>query len=289
MIRKVLVLLVTVLAICSCSRINQELETSITPTDVGAIEVDAYMYSHETPYDSEIFTEADNELFIDYEQLCTNYYEVSLEEIDCEYASDESVSCIDDFKIVNLDLALSLGLDINDLTLIRIPRGYYYAIFEYPERYRQKYTFDLSRNQGGEWWMLIKNWWDDKDTSPSTCQNSGSDRYFMILPLSDGRITTKGFEGGHVSLVSDITTSQWDIWGIQIFVFGGDVTLIGGRGTLTQIPEFHDDTFYFPLATDADLIHSGGISFASREFEMQYIMYHELPESNLWRLLSFGS
>lgn len=72
--------------------------------------------------------------------------------------------------------------------------------------------------------------------------------------------------------VREITNGMWERWRIQAFILAGDVTLVGRHGTISQIPEFHEDEFYFNLVTDGN-------------FEMQYIMHHEQESSQLWQLL----
>jgi hypothetical protein len=72
--------------------------------------------------------------------------------------------------------------------------------------------------------------------------------------------------------VREITNNLWEMWGIQAFEYGGDVTLIGRLGALSQIPEFNEDEHYFSLETTG-------------EFELLYIMYHEREGSGLWQLL----
>jgi len=59
---------------------------------------------------------------------------------------------------------------------------------------------------------------------------------------------------------------------IQAFVFGGDVTFISRRGSISQLPAFYKDEFYFALDT-------------TDNFEVQYVMYHERESSHLWELL----
>ena len=74
------------------------------------------------------------------------------------------------------------------------------------------------------------------------------------------------------SSVREEAYNLWDMLGIQIFVFGGDVTLLSKVGILSQMPELQEDNLYFDLTTSGD-------------FELQYIMYHEQPDSRLWQLL----
>ena len=73
-------------------------------------------------------------------------------------------------------------------------------------------------------------------------------------------------------IFQDVSGELWYRYGIQIFLYAGDATIISRRGILSQFPELHEDNFYF------DLYVGGG-------FEMQYIMLHEQPESNLWQLM----
>jgi len=149
--------------------------------------------------------------------------------------------------------------------------------------YYRKFSFNMRRHAN----FLITNWDDDNDTRPvtsSTVYSISNTRRYRIIELLDGRITAEDRDG-RPSPVTDITADQWDDWRIQVFRFGGDITLLGGRGTLTQIPEFHEDEFYFLLRTDEALVLEDGTPTASREFELQYIMRHEISGSALCRLL----
>ena len=74
-------------------------------------------------------------------------------------------------------------------------------------------------------------------------------------------------------LVREITNDIWEKWGIQAFEWGGDITLIGKHGTISQIPEFHEDEFHFELEVTYD-------------FEVQYIVYHERADSMLLQLFT---
>jgi hypothetical protein len=71
--------------------------------------------------------------------------------------------------------------------------------------------------------------------------------------------------------VWEITNNLWELWGIQAFEYGGDVTFISRRGVLSQIPEFNEDEYYFNLET-------------TDKFELLYIMHHEREDSSLWQL-----
>jgi len=73
-------------------------------------------------------------------------------------------------------------------------------------------------------------------------------------------------------ILQDVSGDLWENHGIQIFLFAGDATIVSRQGILSQFPEWQDDSLYF------DLHVCGG-------FDMQYIMLHEQPESNLWQLL----
>ncbi|MCL2358003.1 MAG: hypothetical protein FWC70_12765 [Defluviitaleaceae bacterium] len=64
---------------------------------------------------------------------------------------------------------------------------------------------------------------------------------------------------------------------MQIFEYGGDVTLISPCGALSQMPELVNDNFHFPLWLSDP---------PDYEHEVQYILYHELPYSSLWSLLT---
>ena len=142
--------------------------------------------------------------------------------------------------------------------------------------YANKFTFYF-----GYWHddgLLITNWHSEADTSPARRGWMSSDSYYPIRALPDARIVMEG-HGDRPSPVTDITTTQWEDWGIQVFRFAGDITLIGGRGSLTQIPEFNEDDFHFRLDTHENY------SQTSREFELQYIMRHEISDSALCRLL----
>ena len=75
--------------------------------------------------------------------------------------------------------------------------------------------------------------------------------------------------------IQEITGSLWDDFRIQAFVYGGDITLVSQRGILSQMSELYEDSFYF------------GFNLDNRNpgFEIQYILYHEIPYSSLLRAL----
>jgi len=139
--------------------------------------------------------------------------------------------------------------------------------------------------------FVITNWWPPEDTSPMWSQSyaRGSDMSAGTFSLQNGRIVLNNdgsLRGGTPRCpprpyprriqINELTTTQWDELGVQIFEYGGDVTLISLCGVLSQIPELADDSFHFPL----DVLDS-----PFHEHEVQYILYHELPYSSLWSLL----
>jgi len=80
--------------------------------------------------------------------------------------------------------------------------------------------------------------------------------------------------GASAYVMREITDDLWERHRIQAFVFGGDITLISQYGILSQFSELHEDNFYFELTDDG----------ANGDFEIQYILYHEIPYSSLLRL-----
>ena len=71
-------------------------------------------------------------------------------------------------------------------------------------------------------------------------------------------------------IFQDVSGDLWHRHGIQIFLYAGNATIMTRRGILSQMPELHEDNLYFNL-------------YGSGDFEMQYIMLHEKPESMLWQ------
>jgi len=74
------------------------------------------------------------------------------------------------------------------------------------------------------------------------------------------------------TLIREETHGLWDLLRVQVFTFGGDVLLISRIEILSQLPELSEDNLNFDLEISGD-------------FELQYILYHELPESTLWKML----
>ena len=70
----------------------------------------------------------------------------------------------------------------------------------------------------------------------------------------------------------DVTNDLWERWGIQAFLYCGDVTFISRRGIISELPEFNENEHYFNL-------------ILSDDFELQYIMHHEREGSGLWQVL----
>jgi hypothetical protein len=70
----------------------------------------------------------------------------------------------------------------------------------------------------------------------------------------------------------DVTNDLWERWGIQAFLYCGDVTFISRRGIISELPEFNENEHYFNLVLSDD-------------FELQYIMHHEREGSGLWQVL----
>jgi len=120
---------------------------------------------------------------------------------------------------------------------------------------------------------------------PATRLNTGSERGFPLQVLPNGRIYVKEHNFGAAGSVVELTTTQWEEWGVQIFIFGGDITVIGRYGTLTSIPEFHEDDLYFPFIFGDSFSPQGSARRLNYEFEIQYIMHHEIVDSALMQLL----
>ena len=150
---------------------------------------------------------------------------------------------------------------------------------EFLQKYR--FSFDQNPYQDGNGVII---WWIDS-MEPATRLNTGSERSFPLQVLPDGRIYVEEHGFGLAGSVVELTTTQWEEWGIQIFFFGGDITIIGKYGTLTSIPEFHEDDFYFPFIFGDSFTSPGSSWRLNYEFEMQYIMHHEIADSVLIQLL----
>jgi hypothetical protein len=154
---------------------------------------------------------------------------------------------------------------------------------------RQKYTFFfyLDFNRWNEWdGIIIDNWWLPEDTRPATNQRSSSDWGLGMFVVQNDRIILEENDGSMgrdehgmptpPRFVRELTTTQWDEWGVQIFQYAGDVTLIGKEGTLSQMPELHEDDFRVDFCEEQTIGR-----------EIVYIFYHELPESKLWNRLMY--
>ena len=132
--------------------------------------------------------------------------------------------------------------------------------------------------------IIISNFWggDIEDTRPS--RGISSDESIGLFFIQDDRIILEEDDGqmdyGVYGIpeprrfARELTTKQWDDFGVQIFQFAGDVTLIGLQGTLSQMPELHEDNFTV-----------GFCETQTAGREIVYIYHHELPESKLWKLL----
>jgi len=353
MINKILLLFAITLALGSCMRINQE-SGKIAPTKVGAIDVEEYIYNHETPRFGEIFAETylsdDNEM--DYHVDPGNSGDVFLEEAGIT-SSVETIITIEASEFEKV-------VEFFEKYFFYFPNFrqdgvvgefvVYYAFYRNEEEYLRPNTFGRGSERGShhitrdsdgrltiqphghDGWpgFVVDNTIDDYYQIQVTVHAGNfvalesdvgvlsqvpevqADGFRLFMIGGRERVDIQYHERSTSELwqwlmdaenagqlfisnpepkvwpipVREITNNMWSKWGIQAFVYGGDVTLIGGPGTLTEIPEFHEDTFYFPLATDADLMFEDGTSFASFEYEMQYIMHHELPNSRLWQLLS---
>jgi len=147
-----------------------------------------------------------------------------------------------------------------------------------------KYTFFFFNdiNRWDEWdGKIIDNWWRPDDIRPS--RGYSSDSLAGLFVFQNDRIVIK-FDGsasvdGIFSIptpIIELTTTQWDDFGVQIFQYAGDVTLIGMPDTLSQMPELQDDDFARRVFFCEE---------ATIGREMLYIYHHELPESKLWNLL----
>jgi hypothetical protein len=155
-----------------------------------------------------------------------------------------------------------------------------YDVTESPTIFHHKYIFnfwdfefwnnlvDEDENAvGGVDTMMHPCFEDEEDYLRPNAWGRGSDLgYEPITEEPDGRLTMRR------GTVREVTHDLWENRGLQAFEWGGDVTLIGREGALSQIPEYHSDAFYFNLSIFG-------------EFEMQYIMYHEREGSALWHLL----
>jgi len=247
MIGKILILLCFTIVLSSCSRVNQNVDNSV-----------ASEYIEATGIDEDIqYYISDDDAIDDYEYAIATNVE--------QFVDDEQVT---DEKQVNDDTELAYETEDNTDVTIR--------------RYARKFTIDFGsslREKGG---IGIVTWWSDS-TEPARYYEVGSERYFFVHTMLDGSVEIEGDHLGLAGEVIDLTTHQWEEWGVQILSFAGDKILLGGRGSLTSIPEFHEDNFYFPLETDERYVypHDG----ARREFEMQYIISHEMSESALLQLI----
>jgi hypothetical protein len=157
---------------------------------------------------------------------------------------------------------------------------------------RHKYTFffrDFSIDE--ERWdgSIVDNWWRPDDTRPAWSQYFSSDSSLGWFTVQNDRIILEITDGeeyfdtvlGRISpprFVHELTTTQWDDFGVQIFQYAGDVTLIGLHDTLSQMSELHEENRQVGFCEEQT---------AGRE--ILYIYYHELPESKLWNRLMYNS
>jgi hypothetical protein len=124
------------------------------------------------------------------------------------------------------------------------------------------------------WGYLDYTTWEWRildDTLPMTSGRGSSDIGAGWFSIEDNRIVMQSEPGS----LRELTTTQWDEWGIQIFELSGDMQLISMPGVLSEIPELQEDNFLFRLYVDMEV--------AQRE--IQYILYHEREESELLHLL----
>ena|GEM_PF-2450744 len=165
--------------------------------------------------------------------------------------------------------------------------GEYVPLCDIQRKY-EFFFFDEAVYIGDIAWdgAIIANWWQPEDTSPATSQTLASDVNVGLFVIQDDRIILEEDDGricyGYAGipaprmLAREVTTTHRDEWGIQIFQYAGDVAFISLCGVLSQMSELVDDNFRFPLYT---------LSSPCHELEIQYILYHELPDSSLWSLL----
>jgi hypothetical protein len=157
-----------------------------------------------------------------------------------------------------------------------------------------KYTFffntDISILTDEGDGVIVDNWWRPDDTRPS--RGVSSDRSLGSFFIQNDRVFLEITDGEEYldwaldrisppRFVHELTTTQWDELGVQIFQYAGDVTIIGLQGTLSQMPELQEDDF------DSRLCIGDGQDAGGRE--LLYIFYHELPESKLWNRLMYNS
>jgi len=131
---------------------------------------------------------------------------------------------------------------------------------------------------------VITQWYDTYDTIPFNTLIFGplgmSEQLLAFLTFENGRLimTNNPYRWGRGDL-RELTTTQWEDFGIQIFEFGGDITLISKYGILSQMPELLEDSLIHTLNTSIHPRDSGIV------YETQYIQHCELPGSSLWQLL----
>ena len=125
--------------------------------------------------------------------------------------------------------------------------------------------------------VAIINWGSGNyNTAPFTlCVGGTSDQGAGYLKIQDGRIVIDNFSD-QPNRIRELTTTQWDDWGIQIFTYGGDVLLIGERSAFLQMPGLEEDGFRPDLWI---------YNLHDMRPMTLYFFYHELPGSRLWRLL----
>jgi len=133
--------------------------------------------------------------------------------------------------------------------------------------------------------IVLTNWAGQFNTRPFFDYiGASSDFEIGLIYIYEGRLIVRKIENnwGRV-YITEKTTTQWDDWQIQIFQYAGDVTLISPLGVLSQMPQLQEDDFWFPLYITSP--YRWNPQQARFDYEMQYILYHELPNSSLWHLL----
>jgi len=284
MVRKIALLTIglTIFLPCSCAGTDTTNECSKNSVEVFTIYVESNETANHEIIDATIneningATIATPEVVEEYQELTIAIPEAVEEYQEPNYPQDEQ-SDIDPICIWNFCTGCEkLYIDGEYIQLCDI---------------RQKYEFFFSTYIMDGWdGQIVDNWWRPEDTKPATSQSFSSDAtagYFVfendriVIHDTGGRIRIDGFfESSLPNRIVELTTTQWDEWGVQIFQYAGDVTLISMQGVLSQFPELQEETFDYYLDFCEERT-------AGRE--ILYIYYHELPESRLWNLLMDNS
>jgi len=146
--------------------------------------------------------------------------------------------------------------------------------------YFQKYRFLTPYGQHSIMMFMVGYGYVFGNTDPRVWNSSEWYSYPITLD-HNGRmmVHTDGSQlysiGEEAHIIREITENLWEDFRIQAFVYGGDITLVSPRGILSQIPELHEDNFHFDIS-------------ASPDFDIQYILYHEISYSSLLHMLGLS-